>query len=101
MIVAKKFLFENDFDDPMPIKEKASAAQVASKQVPVSTPEPIIEPVAPSFSEAELAAACEKARKQGEQDGHKRGVIEGQQRLEAQIAAALSTISAQLTLAVR
>src|SRR6185369_4305958 len=44
---------------------------------------------------------CEQARKQGDAEGHRRGIIEGQQRLEAQIAAALSTISAQLTLAVR
>jgi flagellar assembly protein FliH len=101
MTVAKKFLFENDFDDPMPIKEKALAAQLVNKQAAVSTPEPVIEPEAPSFSEEELIAACEQARKIGDQEGHKRGVIEGQQRLEAQIAAALSTISAQLTLAVR
>lgn len=101
MTVAKKFLFENDFDDPMPIKERASATQLANKQAAVSTPEPVIEPEAPSFSEEELIAACEQARKIGDQEGHKRGVVEGQQRLEAQIAAALSTISAQLTLAVR
>ena len=88
MTVAKKFLFENDFDDPMPIKEKASAAQLVNKQASVSVPEPVIEPEAPSFSEEELIAACEQARKIGDQEGHKRGVIEGQQRLEAQIAAA-------------
>jgi flagellar assembly protein FliH len=101
MTVAKKFLFENDFDDPMPIKEKVSAAQLVNKQASVSVPEPVVEPEAPSFSEEELIAACEQARKIGDQEGHKRGMIEGQQRLEAQIAAALSTISAQLTLAVR
>jgi flagellar assembly protein FliH len=100
MNVAKKFLFENSFDDPMPIREKTSAAQLVNKPAMVSTPEPV-EPTAPTFSEAELAAACERARTMGDQDGHKRGIVEGQQRLEAQIAAALSTISAQLTLAVR
>jgi flagellar assembly protein FliH len=94
-------LFENDFDEPMPIKEKAAAAQVAKKPAPAPVPEPVIEPPAPTFSEDELAAACEQARKQGEQAGHQRGLAEGQQRLEAQMAAALSTISAQLTLAVR
>ena len=101
MIVAKKFLFENDFDDPMPVREKAASAQVANKPAPVSVPEPVIEPPTPTFSEEELAAACDEARKQGEQAGHQRGLVEGQQRLEAQMAAALSTISAQLTLAVR
>jgi flagellar assembly protein FliH len=101
MIVAKKFLFENDFDEPMPVKDKAAAAQVQNKPAPVSVPEPVIEPPAPTFSEEDLAAACEQARKQGEQAGHQRGLVEGQQRLEAQMAAALSTISAQLTLAVR
>lgn len=102
MIVSKKFLFENDFDDPMPIKPKgATSAGHASKPAPISIPEPVVEPKAPSFNEAELAAACEQARKQGDQEGHRRGLTEGQQRLEAQITAALSTISAQLTLAVR
>jgi len=101
MIVAKKFLFENDFDDPMPIREKAAVAPVVSKPAPVSVPEPPVLPAAPTFSEEELAAACEEARRQGEQEGHRRGMAEGQQRLEAQVAAALSTISAQLTLAVR
>ncbi len=97
MAVTKKFLFENDFDDPAPPRPKAKAAVA-----PV--PEPVAEPVLPpepSFSEAELAAACAEAQQQGEQIGHQRGLIEGQQRLEAQIAAALSTISAQLTAAVR
>jgi|APAra7269097559_1048567.scaffolds.fasta_scaffold09598_3 flagellar assembly protein FliH len=101
MIVAKKFLFENDFDDPMPVKEKAASAPVTNKPAPVSVPEPVVEPPTPTFSEEDLAAACDEARKQGEQTGHQRGLVEGQQRLEAQMAAALSTISAQLTLAVR
>lgn len=101
MIVAKKFLFENDFDDPAPIKAKVPVPQAVSQPAPVSIPEPVVAPAAPSFSEDELAAACEQARKQGEQQGHQRGLVEGQQRLEAQMAAALSTISAQLTLAVR
>jgi len=100
MAVAKKFLFENDFDDPMPAKKaKAPAASVVAKASQV--PEPAPEPPAPTFSEADLAAACAEARHLGEQEGHRRGLTEGQQRLEAQIAAALSTISAQLTLAVR
>jgi flagellar assembly protein FliH len=101
MTVAKKFLFETSFDEPAPVREKVSAAPHVSNPAPAAIPEPIIEPKAPTFSEAELAAACEQARKQGDQEGHKRGMLEGQQRLEAQIAAALSTISAQLTLAVR
>jgi len=101
MNVAKKFLFENSFDDPMPIREKASSAQLVNKPAMVNVPEPIVAPAAPSFSEAELTAACEQARTKGDQEGHKRGIVEGQQRLEAQIAAALSTISTQLTLAVR
>jgi len=98
MIVTKKFLFENDFDDPSPVKPKAMAA---AKPAPISVPAPVVEPEPPAFSEEEMAAACEQARKQGDAEGHRRGIIEGQQRLEAQIAAALSTISAQLTLAVR
>jgi flagellar assembly protein FliH len=101
MNVAKKFLFENSFDDPMPTTDKASAAHLVSKQAQASIPEPVVEPEAPSFNEEELAAACDQARKQGDKEGHKRGLVEGQQRLEAQITAALSTISAQLTLAVR
>jgi len=98
--VAKKFLFENDFDEPIPMREKAAASTVASKAAIVSVPEPVV-PSAPTFSEEELAEACEQARRQGDQQGHQRGLVDGQQRLEAQIAAALSTISAQLTLAVR
>jgi flagellar assembly protein FliH len=100
MIVAKKFLFENDFDEPMPLREKAAAPAVAAKAALVAAPEPVVVAV-PTYSEEELAAACEQARREGEQQGHQRGIVEGQQRLEAQIAAALSTISAQLTLAVR
>jgi flagellar assembly protein FliH len=101
MNVAKKFLFENDFDEPMPVREKAPAPHVMNKAAAVAVPEAIVVPPAPTFTEAELAAACDQARQQGDQAGYQRGVVDGQQRLEAQIAAALSTISAQLTLAVR
>lgn len=101
MIVAKKFLFENDFDDPMPMREKAPAPQVVSKAAPVAVPEVVATPPAATFTETELAAACDQARQLGDQAGYQRGVVDGQQRLEAQLTAALSTISAQLTLAVR
>jgi flagellar assembly protein FliH len=100
MIVAKKFLFENDFDEPMPLREKPVAPVAAAKAAIVIAPEPVVV-AAPTYSEEELAEACAQARREGEQQGHQRGIVEGQQRLEAQIAAALSTISAQLTLAVR
>lgn len=101
MIVTKKFLFENDFDDTLPFKEKGSPAVQHVSKVAVSIPEPAPQPAAPSYSEEQLAAACEEARKRGDQEGHRRGFAEGQQHLEKQIASALSMISSQVTQAVR
>lgn len=98
MAVAKKFLFENSFDDPLP-PAKAKASPVVAMPEPEPEPEPV--PPAPTFSEEELAAAKAEAKRQGEQEGHRRGLAEGQKRLEAQIATALSTISEQLGAAVR
>jgi flagellar assembly protein FliH len=98
MAVAKKFLFDTSFDDPLP-PVKTKAAPVAPQPEPQPEPEPL--PPAPTFSEEELAAARAEARRVGEQEGYRRGLAEGQKQLEMQLAAALSGIADQMAASVR
>jgi flagellar assembly protein FliH len=78
----RKFTFDNDFDRP-----KAAPAKEA---VAVAAPPP------PTFSEAELAAAVEAARKQAHAEGVAQGRAEAAAQTERQIATALAAVAAHM-----
>lgn len=71
MAAVRKFLFDNSFDAPA--KPKAQPEPLP----PEPEPEPEA-PAAPSFSEAELAAAREEARAEGERAGRAAGRAEAE-----------------------
>jgi flagellar assembly protein FliH len=79
----RKFTFDNDFDTP-----KAHAPKEA---VAIEAPPP-----PPAFSEAELAATAEAARKAGLSEGIAQGRAEAVAQTERQTAAALGAIANHL-----
>lgn len=88
MNVARKFLFDLDFDAPVaPAGGRGNAAALTDAPPP---------PPAPTFTEAELAQAVAEARATGEKDGFAKGRAEAMAQLEKQIASILSTIGAQV-----
>ncbi len=88
MNVARKFLFDLDFDAPAtPVAGRGPASAEAAPPPP---------PPAPTFSEAELAQAVAAAKAAGEKDGFAKGRAEAMAQLEKQIAATLANISSQV-----
>ena len=93
MNVARKFLFDLDFDAPVtPAGGHGKAMHISE------TPPP---PPAPTFSEADLAQAVAGARVAGEKEGFAKGRAEAMAQLEKQIASILSTIGAQVAAATK
>ena len=92
MNVARKFLFDLDFDAPAtPVAGRGKSAAAVDAAPPPPPPPP-----APTFSEAELAKAVAEARVAGEKDGFAKGRAEAMAQLEKQIAATLANISSQV-----
>lgn len=110
MTSVRKFMFETDFDAPsvngpagaasasaaLAAKAKAKAAALKEPPAPVEPPPPP-PPPAPTFSEGELKAATDKARKDGQTAGEARGRDAARAEIEQRIAAALDAIVAQVT----
>jgi flagellar assembly protein FliH len=105
----RKFLFETDFDAP-PVKgpvgasgSAAPAARVKAKAAPVKEPPAPVEPPPPppppepTFSEAEVKAAADKARKDGQAAGEAMGRDAARAEIEQRIATALDAVMAQVT----
>jgi flagellar assembly protein FliH len=85
--VVRKFTFDNDFDAPRAPKPEPEV--VVEEELP---PPP---PPAPTFSEEELAAAVEEARKTALAEGQAKGKAEATAQTERQTAAALTAIGTQ------
>lgn len=85
MNVARKFLFDLDFDAPV--------TPAVGRGKTAASPEAPPPPPAPTFSEEELAKAVAEARVAGEKDGFAKGRAEAMAQLEKQIASTLSIIN--------
>ena len=86
MAVVRKFTFDNDFDAPRAQAPKAAAAVVIEEELP---PPP---PPAPTFSEEELEAAVNEARKTALAEGQAKGKADATAQTERQLSTALTTI---------
>lgn len=99
MAAVQKFLFDTDFDDPVP-PGRGGAAGRRDKEI--KPPEPPPPPPPPTFSEAELEAARRQARAEGEaagrEQGHAQGVAETEARIEAQLSDAYERLVERLEL---
>ncbi|MBK8160558.1 MAG: hypothetical protein IPK59_17900 [Rhodospirillaceae bacterium] len=94
MKTVRKFMFETDFDDAPEASPRGPARKVKAEAAPVvEPPPPPPPPPAPTFSEAELAAAVAEARASGLKEGISKGRTEAQAQIEAQIASALGSIT--------
>ncbi len=99
MKTVHKFLFENDFDagTEMPTRKAVHTKVETPLEVP-STPSPqiLLTPPEPTFTETELATAVAEAKAKGTKEGHAKGKADAQAQIEAQIAGALGTIGREL-----
>jgi flagellar assembly protein FliH len=87
----RKFTFDNDFDRPNP-GPKAAVPKATASEPAAAVPVP----PAPSFSEAELAAAVAAARKAALAEGTTQGRTEANAQVERQVATALGAIAKHL-----
>lgn len=88
MAELRKFMFDDDFEDPE-LKHRAGKQAAAQQQ---AEPEPEPEPPPPTFSEEELAIA----RSEAFAAGRDAGLAEANGALEARIAEAMGLIAATL-----
>ena len=92
MNVARKFLFDLDFDAPVtPAAGRGKAAPVVEASPPPPPPPP-----EPTFSEAELAKAVAEAKTAGEKDGFAKGRAEAMTQIEKQISTTLSAMAGHI-----
>jgi len=85
--VVRKFTFDNDFDAPKPAPKAEPEVEVEVEDLPPPPPPP------PTFSEEELAAATEEARKTAFAEGEAKGKTDATAQTERQTATALNAIA--------
>lgn len=91
MQVPQKYLFDRDFDD-LEILREIVEQEVEEPDQAQAEPEAPAEPIAPTFSEKDIATA----RRQGYDKGKKDGIAEALAGIEQATATSLETLATQL-----
>ena len=97
MTSVRKFMFDTDFDAETDVGTRSAARPSAKPKPAAKEPpapvEPPPPPPAPTFSEAELKAATDKARADGQKAGETKGRNAAMGEIEQRVAAALQSIA--------
>src|SRR5688572_8740387 len=109
----RKFMFETDFDAPTgtgsgksaPTSDKSASGKTGSAKsksavketAPVEPPPPPPPPPEPTFTAAEVKAAADKARAEGQQAGEAKGRETAKAEIEQRVALTLESIAAEVT----